>query len=169
MQVIRRLSLAVAMATAFSLPGHAAAPKEGQRVPQYEVVALDGSAKGAAAMTGKVTLVHFWATWCSPCREEMPALDKFYREHRQDGFEVLAISVEDAEDEAKVRELARQYAFPVAMKDNAKLDGFGRIWALPLSFLIDRKGVMRKVSWTGPEKIDAATLERLVLPLLAEH
>jgi thiol-disulfide isomerase/thioredoxin len=149
--------------------GHAASPKEGQPIPPYEVMTVDGRTVDAAALKGKVTLVHFWATWCPPCIEEMPALDSFYRAHRQEGFEVVAISVEDAADAAKVREFARQYAFPVAMKGSAKVDGFGRLWALPLSFLIDRKGILRKGDWTGPEKIDAAVLERLVLPLLSEN
>ncbi len=99
----------------------------------------------------------------------MPALDKFYREHQRDGFVVIAISVDDTADEQKVREMARRFAFPVAMREAAKVDGFGRLWVVPLSFLIDRQQIVRKRDWTGPEKIDADSLERLVLPLLKEN
>jgi len=166
---VLRLILAAALVGVLSCPGYAASPKEGQMAPRYEVTALDGRVVGSAALSGKVTLVHFWATWCPPCREEMPALDKFYREHQRDGFEVVAISIEDAADEGKVRDFVRQYAFPVAMKGAAEIDGFGRIWALPLSFLIDRKGVLRKANWTGQEKIDALLLDERVLPLLVKE
>jgi thiol-disulfide isomerase/thioredoxin len=163
-----RLILAGLLCGVLSCPGLAASPKEGQPVPQFELATLDERVIASTALRGKVTLVHFWATWCPPCVEEMPALDKFYREHRQDGFEVVAISVEDAADESKVRDFARRFAFPVAMKGSSKVDGFGRLWALPLSFLIDRRQIVRKSDWTGAEKIDAASLEKLVRPLLSE-
>ena len=147
----------------------AASPIERRPVSHFEVTTLDGHAIDSASLKGRVTLVHFWATWCAPCQEEMPALDKFYREHQRDGFVVIAISVDDTADEQKVREMARRFAFPVAMREAAKVDGFGRLWVVPLSFLIDRQQIVRKRDWTGPEKIDADSLERLVLPLLKEN
>jgi len=148
-------------------PAVSAAPKVGQPVPEFRVTTLDGKPLDADALRGKVTLVHFWATWCPPCVAEMPALDKFYREHRQEGFEVVAISMDDDGDQAKVREFTKRFAFPVAMKSATKVDGFGRLWALPLSFLIDRNAFVRKTEWTGAEAIDAASLDRLVVPLLS--
>lgn len=96
----------------------------------------------------------------------MPALEKFYKEHGANGFEVVAVSVEDAADEMKVRALAKDYSFPVAMIDTAKVEGFGRIWRLPLSFVIDRRGILQKGDWSGEQKIDADSLQKIVLPLL---
>jgi peroxiredoxin len=163
-----RLILPGLLCGVLSCPGLAASPKEGQPAPQFEVTTIDGRVISSTALSGEVTLVHFWATWCPPCVEEMPALDKFYREHQQVSFEVIAISVEDADDESKVREFAKRFAFPVALKGSSKVDGFGRLWALPLSFLIDRRQIVRKSDWTGPENIDAAILDKLVRPLLSE-
>jgi peroxiredoxin len=169
MSSVFRLILATLLWGALSFPTLAASPKDGQPAPQFDVKTLDGRTISSTALRGQVTLVHFWATWCPPCVEEMPALDKFYREHQQDGFEVVAISMDDAADESKVREFAKRFAFPVAMKAASNVDGFGRLWALPLSFLIDRKQVIRKTDWTGPENIDATSLDKFVRPALADH
>ena len=145
----------------------AAAPKVGEPAPAFRATTLDGRGIGADELRGKVVLVHFWATWCPPCVVEMPALDRFYRDHRAQGFEVVAVSMDDEGDRAKVRDFSQRFAFPVAMKSAAEVGGFGRLWALPLSFLIDRAGVVRKTDWTGAEPIDSASLDRLVLPLLS--
>ncbi len=144
----------------------AASPKEGGPAPAFAVKALDGRQIDSTALKGKVVLLHFWATWCPPCREEMPALDAFYQQHRADGLEVVAVSMDDPADESKVREFTKGFAFPAAMIGDAHVAAYGRVWALPLSFLIDRDGTLRKADWTGGEKIDAATLDKVVLPLL---
>jgi thiol-disulfide isomerase/thioredoxin len=160
--------LAVLMSALLAQPAQSSTPKASQPAPHFEVTTLDGRHIDSDGLRGKVTLVHFWATWCPPCREEMPAIDKFYRRHRDEGFEVVAISVEDAGDEAKVRAFTKDFAFPVGLRGAADVDGFGRIWALPMSFLVDRRQVLRKSDWTGEEKIDAASLGKWVLPLLHE-
>ena len=162
------LILACLLAGGCALPGLAASPAEGRAAPGFEVKSLDGRLIDSAQSKGKVVMLHFWATWCPPCREEMPLLEKFYQAHRKDGFEVVAISIEDAADEAKVREVAKAFNFPVAMRSAAKVEGYGRIWSLPLSFVIDRKGVLRKSDWSGELKIDASSLAKNVLPLLDE-
>lgn len=143
-------------------------PKEGAPAPRVITRTLDGASIDTAALRGNVMIVTFWATWCPPCREEMPALEKFYDEHHGEGLEILAISIDDAGDEAKVRQLASAYRYPIALMADSKVDGFGRIWVLPLTFVIDRKGILRKADWTGPEKVDAASLDKIVLPLLSD-
>lgn len=152
-----------------SFAGQSVADGTGRPAPAWQAVTLDGRQVDSASLKGKVVLVHFWATWCPPCREEMPALDAFYRQHAKDGLEVVAISLDDAADRAKVRDFVKSYAFPVAMMGDARVAGFGRVWVLPLSFLIDRKGVLREDGWTGEQRIDAASLNRIVLPLLSER
>ena len=111
-------------------------------------------------------MVNFWATWCTPCREEMPALEKFYTEHHADGLEIIAISMDDPDDEAKVRQLAKTYHYPIALTAGSRVDAFGRIWVLPLTFVIDRSGIVSKTDWTGAEKVNALSLDKNVLPLL---
>lgn len=136
--------------------------------PQAVIKTLNGKLVDTTALLGKVVIVHFWATWCPPCREEMPALEKFYGDHHSEGLEILAVSIDDASDEAKVRQFANTYSYPIALMTNSKVDGFGRIWVLPLTFVIDRKGILRKADWTGAEKVDAASLNKIVLPLLTD-
>ncbi len=71
-----------------------AEPRLQGRAPALTVTIADGRDFDLDAMRGKVVLVTFWATWCGPCLEEMPALEKYYREHKARGFEVIALSVD---------------------------------------------------------------------------
>jgi thiol-disulfide isomerase/thioredoxin len=128
---------------------------------------LDGSAFGPADYSGKVLVLNFWATWCAPCRAEMPAFEAFYAKHRGEGLEVIAISMDEPGDEAKVREVMRAYTFRAALARDAKVKGYGRVWRLPLTFVIDRGGVLRKDGWYGDPGLDAALLEKTITPLLA--
>jgi len=101
---------------------------------------LDGRPFASEHDKGKVLLVNFWATRCGPCREAIPALDAWYRAHRDQGLEVLSLSIDELADEAKVRDAARPYSFPVSMMKTAKLSGFGRIWRVSVSAVFDRDG-----------------------------
>ena len=161
------LLLAAALYGAPSRPA-LAAPALGEAAPYFSARLLDGRSVDSANSHGKVVLLHFWATWCTPCREELPALDAYYRAHRQDGFELVAINIEDSDAVAKVKAFAKDYSFPVAMIDTAQVAAYGRISYLPLSFLIDRHGIVRKSAWTGAEKITAASLDKFVSALLNE-
>ena len=127
---------------------------------------LDGSVFATERLAGKVVVLNFWATWCAPCREEMPALDAWYRAHRDQGVEVLALSVDELALEAQVREAAKPFAFAVAMMKTAKLSGFGRIWRMPVSAVIDRRGRLVKQDWFIEPRLDAAALDAVVMPLL---
>ena len=144
-------------------------PVAGQPAPALEATQLDGRHFSLAADAGKVVIVHFWATWCAPCREEMPVLDAFYRKHRAEGVEVIAISADDPHDLAQVRTVMAAFDFPAAMIADARAKGYGRLWRLPLTFVIDRRGILRRDAWSAAPKLDAATLDATVLPLLGER
>ncbi|MBL8473585.1 MAG: TlpA family protein disulfide reductase [Rhodocyclaceae bacterium] len=147
--------------------GAAHAIKEGEPAPAFEATMLDGSRYVFASAAGEVLVINFWATWCPPCRAEMPAFEAFYRKHRAQGLRFIAISMDDAADELKVREFMRDYSFPAALAKDARFKGYGRIWRIPLTFVIDRRGILRKDGWyAGESGIDAAMLEREVAPLL---
>jgi len=152
---------------ALSVPALGASLAVGEPAPEVEAKLLDGATQfKVSANRGKVTIINIWATWCVPCREEMPAIDAYYRKHKSNGLEILAISMDDAGDAAEVRRLAQQYSFPVALKSDANLKGLGRIWRIPMTFVIDKRGILRKNGLVGDPKVDLPLLEALVTPLL---
>ena len=113
-------------------------------------------------MRGKVVLVTFWATWCGPCLEEMPALEKYYLEHKTDGFEVIALSVDRPGNRAKAFRVLAKLSFPGAMVSDASRNGFGTPEAVPVSYLVDAQGVVRDKFIA----IDEGLLDEAVTPLL---
>jgi len=139
---------------------------EGAPAPPLEAKLLDGRTLVPADYAGKVLVVNFWASWCAPCRAEMPALEAYYQKHRAEGLEIVAVSMDEPKDEPKVREVMRAYTFPAGLIRDAKVKGYGRIWRLPLTFVIDRRGVLRKDGWYGNPGIDVPLLEKTITPLL---
>ena len=127
---------------------------------------LDGQAFSSEALKGQVLLVNFWASWCPPCRAEMPEIEAYYRAHRAQGLAVLALSMDEPDDKAKVRELAKGWSFPVAMMQQVKLNGFDRIWRMPVSAVIDRQGKLVKQDWFVQTGLNAALLDAVIKPLL---
>jgi thiol-disulfide isomerase/thioredoxin len=131
-----------------------------------ETTLLDGRRFSTEDVRGKVLLVNFWATWCAPCRAEMPVLEAYYLAHRAEGFELLALSVDELADELKVREVTRDFRFPVAMAKSSRLSGFKAIWRMPVSSVLDRDGRLVRDDWFMGSKVDAATLDAVIRPLL---
>ncbi|GMR13139.1 MAG: TlpA disulfide reductase family protein [Gemmatimonadota bacterium] len=114
------------------------------QAPQFALETLDGHPVSLADYDGQVVLVNFWATWCRPCRLEMPGFQKLYRDKADQGFVVLGIST-DRGDVAGVEAFLaeRGIEYPVAMETREVNLAFGGISAIPTSFLIDRNGVIR--------------------------
>ena len=140
--------------------------EEGKPAPAFEGKLFDDRAFRLDDHAGQVVILHYWASWCVPCRQEMPALETFYEKHRAEGLEVLAISMDDPADEAKAREVMRQFTFPAAMARDVRAPGYGRIWRIPLTFVIDRHGILRKDGWYGAPVLDLPQMEKTVTPLL---
>jgi len=139
----------------------------GERAPALVVPRLDGAVFDLAALRGKVVIINFWATWCSPCRAEMPQLDAFYRRYRARGLELLGVSVDDAQDRDAVVRVMKSFSYPAALAAAAKANDFGAPIAVPMTWIIDAKGVVRARLMAG----NAATLQSLeqaVLPLLPQ-
>lgn len=110
---------------------------------------------------GKVVLINFWATWCPPCLQEMPAMDRLYRQHREAGFEMVAVSV-DTDGGAVKPFLARhEFAFRVALDPTMGLANTYGVRALPSSFIVDRKGMLAALA-IGPRHWDNAAAHSLV-------
>jgi len=144
----------------------AAEVQEGKAAPPFESSTLDGTKFSLPAQAGKVVMIHYWATWCASCREEMPVFEAYYKAHQNEGLVMLAVSMDEPEDLPKVKEVMKAYSFPAAMANQTKARGYGRIWRIPLTFVIDRQGMLRKNGWFGEASLDQPSLEKTVTPLL---
>jgi peroxiredoxin len=147
----------------------ALASDEGKPAPQFHAHLSDGNNVSNTSVTGKVVLLHFWATWCDGCRAEMPALNTYYQQHQKDGLQVVAISLDEAKDDALVQQVASQFLFPFAYERDSTHDAYGRVWIMPMTFVIDRNGILQKDGSAHPWVMTAATLDQIVTPLLSDH
>ena len=145
----------------------AGALRVGAPAPQATLVTLDGQRISSADLLGQVVILTFWATWCSPCREELPLLSDYLASHAAAGLRILGFSLDTRERLAEVRRVAQSLRFPVGFMSDSSAPGYGRIWRLPVSFTVDRQGRLAEDGWK--EKQPAWTRERLdqvVTPLL---
>ena len=139
----------------------------GEPAPAATLVTLDGERIATQSLRGSVVLLTFWATWCTPCREELPLLSRYATEHA-DGLRVLGFSLDTAQELAQVRSIARTLSFPNGLLERSQAPGYGRIWRLPVSFLLDRAGRLAVDGWREPAPaVTAAWLAAHVEPLLA--
>src|SRR5882672_7551181 len=131
------------------------------------VALLRGEPLKLSEQRGKPVMINFWATWCAPCREEMPAMERLYRGHRERGFVLLAVSVDT--DASLVRPFLEQHklTFPVALDSKMSLANAYRVRALPSSYLVDRDGNLAAVA-LGPRAWDNRVAHALVEGMLAQ-
>ena len=140
----------------------------GTTAPEVHGQLLDGKPFTSAGLLHQVVIVHFWATWCDQCRKEMPALDSYYRRHRDNGLRVIAVSMDDQSDLSAVKKVMANYAFDGAMASAGNYSAYGRIWRIPLTLVIDRQGILRADSWNEEEEVNLSTLNNRVSPLLGQ-
>jgi len=140
----------------------------GDAAPALVVPELDGQAFDLRALRGKVVIVNFWATWCPPCRQEMPALDAFYRRYHGQGLEMIGLSADRRHDRSDVRKVMQSFSYPAAMLDDAKVNDFGPPNVLPVTFVVDRGGVLRAKLTPEQTPVTEKNLADMVLPLLPE-
>jgi len=139
----------------------------GAPAPTAILTTLDGEHISTADLRGRVVLLTFWATWCGPCRQELPLLSSYAAQHSRDGLSVLGFSLDDAQDLKKVRAVAQTLSFPVGLVSSSSLPGYGRIWHIPVNFAIDRDGRLVDNGWKDKEATwTAERLESIVTPLL---
>lgn len=135
------------------------APAVGQQAPDFTLKTLDGGEVRLSSLQGKPVLMNFWASWCAPCRVEMPDLVRVYEARKADGLVVLAINMTSQDSLQDARAFVKEFnmTFPVLLDETGAVahDQY-RLRGLPMSFFIDRKGtiVRRHIGAMSGEQID---------------
>lgn len=136
--------------------------EKGNLAPDFELRSVDGKAMKLSSLRGKKVIVNFWATWCPPCRLEMPEMEKFYTKNKNEGIEILAVNLTKAEkSRADVPAFIEAYGitFPVLLDENSDVARLYKVSSIPASFIIDTQGVIRE-KIVGPMTYDS--MEKMV-------
>ncbi len=160
---------AVAAAAVYALLGDLSMPAplgRGSPAPDFELPDLDGARVSLDGMRGRVVLLNFWATWCKPCEDEMPAMQQLYAALRPEGFELLAVSVDD--EAAPVVEFQERLGltFPILQDPKQEVSREYQTLRFPESFLIDPNGTIVE-RYVGPREWSAPAYVARVRRLLA--
>ena len=142
---------------------HARTPKIGEAAPDFQLTLVNGQKVSLADLRGQVVVINLWATWCVPCRTELPAPDAYYKAHKKDGLRVFAVTTQDSMPEKMLKDLFSA----MTVEPIHKLKGpYGYIdHAVPTNFVIDRAG---KVRYAKAAAFTRETLSALLVPLMAE-
>ena len=165
LSVCAAVLVAAAVLTLRSAAADDAGARIGQPAPALVVPRLDGQTFDLAKERGKVVIVNFWASWCSPCRAEMPLLDSFYQRYHARGLVLIGVSVDDLADRAAVARIMQKLGYPAALAANAKTNGFGPPIAVPMTWIIDTGGTVRARLLAG-SAVTEQSLTQAVVPLL---
>jgi thiol-disulfide isomerase/thioredoxin len=139
--------------------------EENRPASAWAVTLPAGRALSSDSLRGKVVLVNFWATWCPYCRKEKPAIDAFWQDYRDRGFEVISISIDDPAEKIAAWMQDKDYAFMAAPTNASVAADFGNVASVPTSFIVDREGYIRhKIAG----QVHYPRLEKLVIPLLPQ-
>jgi thiol-disulfide isomerase/thioredoxin len=141
---LRPLLFLAALAAAAS-PSAFATPAAASPAPDFQLAARSGGTVKLAELKGQVVMVNFWATWCGPCRKEMPLLDDIYRKYRPMGFTLLGVNVESDSALAEGFLAKVPVSFPILFDTESKASQLYAVNAMPTTVIIDRKGVVRMV------------------------
>jgi thiol-disulfide isomerase/thioredoxin len=138
------------------------------QAPDFVLEDMDGGRHALSQYRGKVVLLNLWATWCPPCREEMPSLERLYRRLQAEGFQVLAVNQWESPDHvfSYLGQLEVHPSFPVLFDRDSRVAEALRVKGLPTSFLLDRQGRIAYRA-VGGRDFDHPDVERTVRELLA--
>lgn len=119
--------------------------KVGMLAPDFALLDLEGNEVKLSDFRGQTVMINFWATWCPPCRDEMPLMEAAYREKADQGFVVLAVSMDD--DHNEVTQFVRDHGltFPVVLDEGRRVSLLYRVRSIPTTFIVDKDGAIRDI------------------------
>lgn len=134
--------------------------------PAFITTLLDGKKFDLKEKLGKVVIINFWAIWCVDCRKEIPILEELYRDHHAQGLEIIGVSIDKKSDQKKISDMASKLPYPNAMFEDAAKNDFKKPKAIPLNYVIDKKGnVIATLNGDGKE-LSRKDFEDVIKPLL---
>ncbi len=138
-------SLLGAILVIFTVSTLAASSLEGQVAPDFVLKSATGENLRLSEYRGDVVLINFWATWCGPCRQEMPLLDDLYGRYQRVGFNLLGVNID--EDSRRAMQMVQELGvnFPVLFDENKEVSKLYEVEAMPVTILVDREGIVRHV------------------------
>lgn len=162
--MVRMIAGFLAVAALMATGAQAAQPKVGEPAPPFTMTMMDGSKVSSADLKGQVVVLNFWATWCGPCREELPLLNAYYAMQKKFGLSVFA--VEDQDEASVPLSKLKPFLAKLTMPSARRISGpYGQVHAFPTNYIIDRKGVIR---YAKAAAFDLDALNSLLVPLLQE-
>lgn len=134
------------------IQGRPPAPQVGFQAPDFTLTALDGSSMALHDLRGQGVILNFWASWCPPCKAEMPALQRVYEAYRDQGLVVVAVNVTAQDARPNVESFVADYGltFPVLLDLDARVATMYRVHSLPTTFFIGPDGVIQEIVIGGP-------------------
>ena len=136
---------AAALFSVCVLPAVGAMPPIGQKAPDFTLRTNAGKNQKLSELRGQVVMINFWATWCPPCREEMPHLNRLYDQYRKTGFVLLGVNVDDNAQQAQDMARELQIAFPVLFDTTKQVSRRYDVDAMPSTVIVDRDGKVRYI------------------------
>jgi cytochrome c biogenesis protein CcmG, thiol:disulfide interchange protein DsbE len=164
---IELLLAAAVLAPLFITKSYAVAV--GDPAPALIVKQFDGSEFNLAAQRGHVVVIDFWASWCPPCRAEIPALNAVYRRDHPRGLEMIGLSTDSSHGRKEALKLMSDVSYPAAMLNQAETNGFNTPAELPITIIVGPDGKIRDEIRPGDGPVTAARLGKIVDPLLAKN
>ncbi len=161
-RLYRSLRLLLLAGLLWAAPAQARQPTPGQPAPDFTLTLVNGKTVTLADLRGQVVVINFWATWCGPCRRELPLLDGYYKAARKFGLRVFAVTTEDSVPEQSLHKLFDMLTIEPVHHLKGPYSDNGQV---PTNFVIDRAGVVR---YAEAGAFDLDRLNELLIPLLKQ-
>ena len=149
-----------------ALAGESAVPRVGFRAPDFELSTPQGTQISLSDLRGQAVIINLWASWCPPCRAEMPALQKVYETYHKQGLEILAVNATNQDDAQSAVEFSSQLGltFPILLDNDGAISRLYQLHSLPTTYFVGRDGSIQEVEVGGPmsEALLRVRVERML-------
>jgi cytochrome c biogenesis protein CcmG/thiol:disulfide interchange protein DsbE len=137
--------------------------KVGQPAPKFSLTTYSKQKIKLEDLKGKVVVINWWATWCGPCKAEMPMMSTFHRQHKDEGFEIFGVTTEDSVPPYMLKRVSEVLSYPLVLRFSG--NAYPIMNGVPTSYVIDRHGVVR---YAKAGSFSQQEFDNVILPLLRE-